>query len=212
MKAADKETKPMNPRYPCARITPADVVAYALAQGQQEPSLEDAQRWLSHQRRCIKGMMNNIVQDNLETILSEAMCTAYPDPAFDKQYRLIDEAIFIATDEYAQSLGKEYCSSSYQEREMLEVVRRMLAQQDKLTACIEYSQEIGKVGKNPEERVITHRTKRVHLNCEGGNVKAEVVVEDACQHGQDVFMPDKRVARPAGHGPKAGVKGVRREV
>jgi hypothetical protein len=134
-------------------------------------------------------MMGNIIQGNLEPILSEAMCTAYPNPVFDKQYRLIDEAIFTATDEYARSVGMEYCSSSYTEREMLEVVRRMLAQQDKFAACIEYPQEIGKVGKNPEERVITHRTKRVHLNCEGGIVTAGVVVEDACEHGPDVFMP-----------------------
>jgi hypothetical protein len=138
-------------------------------------------------------MMGNIVQDKLETILGEAMCIAYPDPVFDKQYRLIDGAIFTATDEYAQSLEKEYCSSSYQEREMLEVVRCMLEQQDKFAACIAYSQEFGKVDKNLEERVITHRTKRVHLNCQGGRVTAEVVVEDACEHGQDVLMPDKRV-------------------
>ena len=181
----------MSPRYPSVRITPADVVQYSQAQGQQ-PSIEDAERWLCRQRRCIREMMGNVVRDNLEQILGEAMLREYPDPAFDKLYREIDEAIFTAADEYARSVGKEYCGSSHQAREMLEVVQRMSAQKDRFATCIAYSQEFGELGKSLEERVITHRTQRIHLTCEDGRAKAEVVVEDACEHGQDVFMPNQR--------------------
>ena len=178
----------MSPRYPSVRITPADVVQYSQAQGQQ-PSIEDAERWLCRQRRCIREMMGNVVRDNLEQILGEAMCTEYPDPVFDKQYRDIDVAIVIASDAFGKKMNEEQYGCSYQVRDMCDVVHRMLGQQDKFAACLAYSQEFGELGKNYEERVATHRTKRVHLNCEGGRVTAEVVVEDACEHGQDVFVP-----------------------
>jgi hypothetical protein len=192
MNAVEKETKPMSHRYPSVRITAADVVEFSRTQGQQ-PSTENAERWLSLQRRCITEMMSNVVRDNLEQILGEAMLREYPDPAFDKQYKDIDEAIDTASDEYGQRMAKEWCSSSYETREMLEVVRRMLAQRDKFSACIAYSQGFGELGKSYEETVITHRTKRVHLTCEGGRVKAEVVVDDGCEHCQDVFVPEGRV-------------------
>jgi len=178
-------------RYPSVRITPAEVVQFSENQGQQ-PTLEDAQRWLSSQRLCIEETMGNIVRQNLDQILGEAMCNAYPDPVFDKQYRDIDEAIVTASDAFGQKINEEQCGCSYQERDMLLVVRQMLAQRDKFVACLAYSQDFGRLDEGDEERVITRRTERVHLNCEGGVVTAEVVVEDACVHGQDVFVPENR--------------------
>jgi hypothetical protein len=212
MEAAEKETKLMRRHYPSARITPEDVVEFSRAQGQQ-PSIEDAERWLSRQKRCIEGMMGDVVHDNLDKIFGEATLTAYPDPVFDKQFKAIDEAIVTASDAFCKKIDEEPYGCSYQERDMCKVVRRMLVEQDKFVACLAYSQDFGELGKSYDERVIGHHTKRVHLSCTRGKVTAEVVIDDACEHGQDVFVPDERVGSPpAGRGPKAGVKGGHREL
>lgn len=180
----------MSRRYPSVRITPAEVVEFFDAQGQQ-PSLEDAERWLCRQKRCIEEMMGNVVRNNLQRILGEATVMGYPDPVFDRQYRDIDEAMQTASDEYGERIRMEPFSSAYEEREMLEVVRRMLAHQQKFMACIAYSQEFKKPGDDSEDGDLTHCTKRVHISCDAGTVTAEVVAEDACDHGADVFVPDR---------------------
>ena len=178
----------MSNRYPSVRIRPVDVIKFSQQQGQQ-PSIEDAERWLSSQRRRIEEMMSNLVRGNLEEILGQATSWGYPDPVFDKQFTEIDEAILNASDELGEKMNKEFHRSSCEVRDLHEVVRRMLAQQDKFVACIAYLHEFETRDESYEERVITHRTKRVHLTCESGKVKAELVVEDACEHGPDVFMP-----------------------
>jgi hypothetical protein len=184
----------MSNRYPSVRITPADVVEFSQAQG-QHPSVENAERWLSCQKRCIEQMMAAIIDDNLDKIFGEATLMAYPDPVFDKQYKDIDEAIVIASDAFGQKMNVEQNGCSYQERDMLEVVQEMLAQPAMFSACIAYSQEFGKLGESLEETVTPLRTERVHLTCEGGRVTAEVVVENACEHGREVFIPEKQVDR-----------------
>jgi hypothetical protein len=191
MKAATRKLMPMGPRYPSVRITPADVVEFSRAQGQQ-PTIEDVERWLSRQKRCIEGTMVDVVRDNLDKILGEAMMTEYPDPVFDRQYRDIEEAIDTASDAFGQKMNKELYGSSYQVRDMIEIVRRMLAGQDKFAACIAYSLEFGEFRKSSGDSVITDCTECVHLICEGGRVEAEVVAEDACEHGQEVFTPEGR--------------------
>ena len=181
----------MSRRYPTVRITPTEVVEYFQARCQQ-PSIEDAERWLSSHKRCIEEMMNLVIKNGLERILEEATLMAYPDPAFDKQFRQIDDAIQAASDEYAHKMGLEQYSSSYEERDMLEVVARVLVRQSKFTACIAYSQEFTRPSNGSKDKGVAHRSKRIHLSSEGGKITAEVVTRDVCKHLSDVFVPERR--------------------
>jgi len=187
---AERYLKLMNRRYPTVRITPADVVEYAQGQFQQ-PSTEDAERWLSRHRRCIEEAMGTVIQNNLDRVFEEAMLMAYPDPVFDRQYKEVDEAIQSASDDYGQKMGLEPCSSAYEEREMLEIVQQMLKQPATFAACVAYPQEFGQ----PDSSAITHRTKRVHLTCRGGQVRVEIITEDGCEHDPDVLIPGRRRKR-----------------
>ena len=116
---------------------------------------------------------------------------AYPDPLFDKQFRIVDDTIMEATEIYSSKIGKEHFSSSYTETEMIELINRMLAQQDQFIGCIAYNLEFGDPSKNIEDRNITHQTKRVHIVLENGRVTCEVIKDDCSEHGHNVFVPER---------------------
>jgi hypothetical protein len=181
----------MSRRYPIVRITPEDVIEFSRARHQQ-PSMNDAARWLSHRKRCIEEMMGVVIQNNLQRILDEATFMAYPDPAFDRRFREIDDTIQAASDAYGDRMDLELCSSSYEERDMLEVVARIMIQPETFSACIAYAQEFEKPTNGYDHGKVAHRTRRVHLTCRGGKIMVEVVPHDACKHGSDVFVPGRR--------------------
>ena len=134
-------------------------------------------------------MMSNIINESLDELLDEACLRAYPDPQFDKQYRVIDNAITDAAENYAEAIGQEHLGSSYTEADMLEIVRRMLDQKDKFAACLAYIHEFGPHFEDFKDRTITHQTERIHLVSENGKVTAEVIRTNRCKHGDDVFVP-----------------------
>lgn len=180
----------MSIRLPSVRITPEDVISFCKKRG-QKPTIEDAERWLVSQKKTIEGMMGNIIEENLGRILDEATLSAYPDPAFDRQYKAIDDALCNASEEYSEKIGKENYGSSHTEAEVIELVRRMMTQQDQFSACIAYNLEFGAPFKNFKDQVITHRTNRAHITSENGKVTADLIADDSCDHGDDVFVPEK---------------------
>jgi hypothetical protein len=180
----------MSIRLPSVRVTPDDVINFCKKRG-QKPTREDAERWLASQKKVIEGMMGNVIQENLEEILNEATLRAYPDPAFDKQYKAIDHALCNASEKYSEKIGKENYGSSHIEAEMIELVRRIMAQEGRFSACIAYTLEFGAAAKSFEGRVITHRTRRAHITSENGDIAADLIEDDSCEHGDDVFVPEK---------------------
>jgi hypothetical protein len=180
----------MSSRLPSVRITPEDVIIFCKKRG-QKPSSEDAEHWLANHKKTIEGMMSIVIEQHLDEILDEATLRSYPDPPFDKQYKAVDDALMNACEDYAVTIGKEYYGSSHTEAEMVEVVRRMLVQQNHFSACIACGQEFGKPFKNIDDRVVTHRTRRAHITSENGKVSAELVIGDKCDHEHDVFVPEK---------------------
>jgi hypothetical protein len=187
-------------RRPSVRLTPEDVVEYCRTRCQQ-PSLEDAESWLFRQKRCLEQMMSVVIKDNLERILDEATFMAYPDPVFDRHYRSIDEAIQTAADTFGQENQLEQSSSCFQEREMCEVVRLMSIPQANFMACVGYDQEFCKADENGSGNgEVLRRTERVHLTCDGGTVRAELAVEENCNHDPDVILPEKLLAIRAEEG------------
>ncbi|WP_353069614.1 hypothetical protein RBB75_03935 [Tunturibacter empetritectus] len=179
----------MSIRLPSTRITPLDVITYCKKRG-QKPTVEEAEQWLSKQKKYIEGMMGNIIEDNLEKILDEATLRAYPDPIFDQRYRRIDDALTTAADDYGTQIDKEFCGSSHTEAEMIEVVRRSLLQLEKFTACIAYDLEFGTPCESFKDKKVTHRTKRAHITIENGDVTAKVIEDDCSTHESGIFMPE----------------------
>ncbi|HEY0162821.1 MAG TPA: hypothetical protein VGB69_09105 [Edaphobacter sp.] len=180
----------MSIRLPSARITPTDVIEFCKKRG-QKPTIEEAERWLSLVRRDIAELMDEVIKEHLEEILDQASVHSYPDPEFDKQYRAIDDAILTATENYSVQIGGEHYGSSHTDKEMIEVVSRMLSPHKKFVVCMEYSNDFGMATKNFDDKEITHSTKRVHITSENGNIVAELIENEQCKHEDDVFMPEK---------------------
>jgi len=148
----------MSIRLPSVRVTPEDVIKFSKTRG-QKPTTEDAEHWLSRHRRVIEGMMANVIQESLEEILQEATLRGYPDPAFDRQYRAIDDAIIAASEEYGEKIGQETYSGIHKEAEMMALVRRLMEHQGLFKACIAFEVEYGVATKRSEVPKITHRTR-----------------------------------------------------
>jgi hypothetical protein len=105
-------------RLPSVRITPENVIAFCKKRG-QKPTEDEAEVWLSRHRKTIEEILKSVIEKELDQILNEAASEEYPDPAFDRQWRLIDDAVMAASDDYAQKIGKEHYGSSHTEAELL---------------------------------------------------------------------------------------------
>jgi len=173
---------------PAVRITPQDVISYCDKRW-QHPSEEEAKAWLSKNRRSIAQLMRSHIEANMDNILDEATIDGYPDQVFDEQYSAVDRAISDAAGEYGETIGKDHYGSSEDCSQMLRAVSRLVENPSDVFMCIEYENEFGDDDAcEVLDRTVTHRTKRVHINRDAGNLKVEIVESSTCIHGAEVFV------------------------
>ncbi len=178
----------MAKRLPSVRLTPDQIFGTFRELGHR-PTITEVEQWLLEHRRDIQEGMEKAVAEHLKEILEDAMLSGYPEVAFDQQYHAVDGAILDAAEAYATRVGREEHGNSHTETEMVSVIRRMLSQ-SRLSVCMAYEFEFAIPGAAYDNRVITHRTRRVHLEKDGEIVTATLIEDDNCQHTNDVFLPE----------------------
>jgi len=176
---------------PAIEITADDVIAYGSKRSQQ-PSVREAKIWLRNGKADIEEKVREIIVRYLDEVFDElSVSLGYPDRRVQEQYEALENTISEAVDEYADSIAKTHLGSSNDDVQMLAVVQHSLDHQS-FKACFLFENEFGEMPTGLKDRVVTNRTARVHVICDGGELSAEVIVSSTCEHGEDFFVPENK--------------------
>lgn len=175
--------------FPVVRITPNDVVSYCMKH-RQNPSVQDAVLWLSRNRSDLEDAMRIAVERDLDWIFDDITLDNSPDPAVNEQLAILESLIFGAADRYASENGCNDYGSSVDSDELLQVVAYLVESPADRKVCIEYGYEFGPPFKSLEEQGdATHRTERIHIIRENGNLTVELIQSPKCGHDSSFFVP-----------------------
>ncbi len=111
---------------PTFQITPSMAIHFARKQHLQV-TREQAEQWLVRNRREIERRLKPLADELVENILADVTLWEWPDPAFNKAYRLIEDAIDGAAYDYAERSSLQFSSASLNEDEMHRLTRAFLA-------------------------------------------------------------------------------------
>ena len=176
---------------PAIEITADDVIAYGSKRSQQ-PSVREAKIWLREGKAVIEEEVREIVGRYLDEVFDRlSVSLGYPDRRVQEQYELLYNTILEAADEYADSIAKTELGSINDDVQMLAVVAYSLDHHS-FKACFLFENEFGDMTHGLEDRVVTNRTARVHLICDGGELSAELIESSRCEHGEDFFVPENK--------------------
>jgi hypothetical protein len=190
---------------PRFEITPKHIVRFFAKEYRMRVSEADARSWLSLWGRTFAHRLKEITTPHLSDLFRQATLRDFPNRAFTRVYRKLDEAITCAMDEYGDRFGLEWKEGVSAEPERCRLVRYLMAAGtaqrregilcEGITYCVASSDQAGE-----------QRMYRIHVTLQSRKVKARIMDPDESLPRRvrvfgDIALPgprpSKRQSKPA---------------
>jgi hypothetical protein len=115
----------MKQNLPIIQVTPAAAVRLSRKKRLKVTTLE-ARQWLLRHRKAIERRLADAAQGAINDALEEIMFTEWPEPAFNKMYHQIEDALNEAIEKHEESHRLQLLSICWHPAEMHDRVRCFL--------------------------------------------------------------------------------------